>query len=165
MRRRAFIAALGGAAAWPLAARAQQPERMRRIGVLMHTNADEPEAQARLAAFLQGLQEAGWSDRPQRSGRNPLEHRGFCAPVKGCGGVDRCSTERCLTDSELRILLDLARPLSPRDREKFMQLLDQQLKNHVGELGPGSLSRIGRDCQRTVRWGQVDEAPLLKIDS
>ena len=61
MRRRAFIAALGGAAAWPLAARAQQNERVRRVGVLMHTNADEPEAQARLAAFLQGLQEAGWS--------------------------------------------------------------------------------------------------------
>ena len=61
MRRRAFIAGLGGAAAWPMVARAQQGERVRRIGVLMHTNADEPEAQARLAAFLQGLQEAGWS--------------------------------------------------------------------------------------------------------
>ena len=61
MIRRAFIAALGGAAAWALVARAQQNERVRRVGVLMHTNADEPEAQARLAAFLQGLQEAGWS--------------------------------------------------------------------------------------------------------
>ena len=47
-------------AAWPMAARAQQGERMRRVGVLMHTAADEPESQARLAAFLQGLQEAGW---------------------------------------------------------------------------------------------------------
>jgi ABC-type uncharacterized transport system substrate-binding protein len=60
--RRHFITLLGGAAAvWPLAARAQQPERMRRIGVLMHTGADEPEAQARLAAFMQGLQELGWA--------------------------------------------------------------------------------------------------------
>ena len=60
MKRREFIAGLGGAAAaWPRAARAQ--ERVRRIGVLMHTAADEPEAQARLAAFLQGLQEAGWT--------------------------------------------------------------------------------------------------------
>jgi putative ABC transport system substrate-binding protein len=59
MRRREFIAGLG-AAAFPLAARAQQGERMRRIGVLMHTTSDEPEAQARLAAFLQRLQEAGW---------------------------------------------------------------------------------------------------------
>jgi putative ABC transport system substrate-binding protein len=62
MRRRDFIARIGGAAAaWPLAARAQQGERMRRIGVLMHTAADEPESQARLAAFMQGLQELGWA--------------------------------------------------------------------------------------------------------
>ena len=62
MNRRAFITLLGGAvAAWPLAARAQQGERMRRIGVLMNTAADEPESQARLAAFMQGLQELGWA--------------------------------------------------------------------------------------------------------
>src|SRR4051812_3260922 len=59
MRRREFITLLGGAAAaWPLAARAQG-EQMRRIGVLMNTGADEPESQARLAAFMQGLQELG----------------------------------------------------------------------------------------------------------
>jgi putative ABC transport system substrate-binding protein len=62
MHRRDFIRLVGCAAAtWPLAVRAQQPERMRRVGVLMHTTADEPESQARLAAFLQGLQEAGWA--------------------------------------------------------------------------------------------------------
>jgi len=61
MRRREFITLLGGAAAWPLAARGQQPERMRRIGVLMNLAADDPEGQARLAVFMQGLQEAGWS--------------------------------------------------------------------------------------------------------
>ena len=63
MNRRSFITLLGGtAAAWPLAARAQQPrERMRRIGVLMHLAADDPEGQSRVAAFLQGLQEAGWA--------------------------------------------------------------------------------------------------------
>src|SRR5262245_44594369 len=59
MRRRAFITLIGGAAAWPLAARAQ--ERVRRVGVLMHTASDEPESQANIAAFLQGLQEAGWA--------------------------------------------------------------------------------------------------------
>jgi ABC-type uncharacterized transport system substrate-binding protein len=61
MRRREFISLLGGAAAWPLVARAQQADRVRRIGVLMSTGADHPESQMRLAAFLQGLQEFGWA--------------------------------------------------------------------------------------------------------
>jgi putative ABC transport system substrate-binding protein len=61
--RRQFISVLGGAAiAWPLAARAQQPEQMRRIGVLMNRAADDPEGQAGVAAFQQGLQQLGWSD-------------------------------------------------------------------------------------------------------
>ena len=63
LKRREFIAVLGGvAAAWPFAAHAQQPERMRRIGVLMSRAADDPQGQARRAAFLQALQQLGWSD-------------------------------------------------------------------------------------------------------
>jgi hypothetical protein len=63
MRRREFITLLGGAAAaWPLTARAQQPERMRRIGVLHTPAADDPVGQARNAAFLQGLGQLGWTD-------------------------------------------------------------------------------------------------------
>jgi hypothetical protein len=61
MQRREFITLIGGAAAWPVTARAQQREKMRRIGVLMNLAADDAEGQARLAAFLQGLQEAGWA--------------------------------------------------------------------------------------------------------
>jgi putative ABC transport system substrate-binding protein len=61
-RRREFITLLGGVAAWPLAARAQQAERMRRIGVLMNWSADDAEGQARLAAFTQGLKQLGWSE-------------------------------------------------------------------------------------------------------
>jgi putative ABC transport system substrate-binding protein len=62
VKRRAFITLLGGAAAtWPLAARAQQRDRMRRIGVLLPFAADDPEAMARVAAFLQGFGELGWT--------------------------------------------------------------------------------------------------------
>src|SRR5262249_39754374 len=61
MKRRAFISLLGGAAAaWPLAARAQQPQQVRRIGVLMNVAGDDPHG--RLAAFQEALQQLGWSD-------------------------------------------------------------------------------------------------------
>jgi putative ABC transport system substrate-binding protein len=79
MKCREFITLLGGVAAWPLAARAQQPEQMRRIGVLTNLVADDPEAQARVGAFLQGLQELGWA-----VGRNMrIEYRW------GAGDADR----------------------------------------------------------------------------
>ena len=61
MRRREFIALLGATAAGPAIARAQQPERMRRIGVLVGTTADDPIGQARIRAFQQGLQQLGWT--------------------------------------------------------------------------------------------------------
>src|ERR1700730_6022964 len=66
MRRREFVTLLGGAAAaWPLAARAQQPERVRRIGVLMPFAADNPQYQVRTEPFVAGLLQLGWI-----SGRN-----------------------------------------------------------------------------------------------
>ena len=71
MRRRDFIKVIGSTVAWPLAARAQQPERMRRIGVLVSFSRDNQDGQARLAAFAKGLQELGWTD-----GRNiRIEYR------------------------------------------------------------------------------------------
>src|SRR5215472_3170974 len=70
--RREFIALLGGAAAaWPVAARAQQADRVRRVGVLLSTGADDPQDPTRLAAFAQGLHELGWT-----VGRNlRIDHR------------------------------------------------------------------------------------------
>jgi putative ABC transport system substrate-binding protein len=72
MRRREFITLLGsGVAGWPLAARAQQPDRVRRVGVLMNLALGDPEGEARIAAFVQALQRLGWSD-----GRNlRIDHR------------------------------------------------------------------------------------------
>ena len=83
MKRREFITLLGGAAAaWPLAARAQQADRMSRIGVLMNLTADDSVSQDRLTAFVQGLQELGWT-----VGRNvQIDYRW------GAGNVERYRT-------------------------------------------------------------------------
>jgi putative tryptophan/tyrosine transport system substrate-binding protein len=62
MKRREFIAGLGAAVAWPLAVRAQQSGRMRRIGVLMGQEENDPDAKARLSGFTQRLSELGWTD-------------------------------------------------------------------------------------------------------
>ena len=76
MRRRDFISLLGSAAAaWPLAARAQQVERMRRIGVLMGLNKEEPEGRARISAFYEGLRALGW-----------IENRNVQIDVRWTGG-------------------------------------------------------------------------------
>src|SRR5262245_3875886 len=79
VKRRELITLLGAAVAWPLAARAQQPERMRRVGMLIPQAADDPESQARVTAFALGLQESGWI-----VGRNvQIEYRW------GAGDADR----------------------------------------------------------------------------
>jgi putative ABC transport system substrate-binding protein len=85
MKRREFITLLGGAAAaWPLAARAQQPDRF--VGVLMHLAADDPEGQARHATFLQGLQQSGWTVGRNlridtRWGANEADRRRYAAEL------------------------------------------------------------------------------------
>ena len=81
MKRRDFITLLGGAATWPLAARAQQGERMRRIEVLMPGAADDPNGQARIAAFLQGLQQSGWAIGQNVRIDNRWATRAFSAEV------------------------------------------------------------------------------------
>ena len=89
MRRREFIAGLASAAAWPLVARAQQGRVMRRIGVFSNLTADDPEAQTRNAAFLQGLQELGWTVGPlQRATPTvPIVFANVTDPV-GAGFID-----------------------------------------------------------------------------
>jgi hypothetical protein len=95
MRRRAFIAALGGAAAWPMMARAQRSDRMRRLGVLMSFASDDPEGQARVAALRGGLEALGW-----------VEGKIFGSTIAGRPGHPRCSkpphrnwSNKCLTRS------------------------------------------------------------------
>jgi hypothetical protein len=103
MRRRDFIKGIAcSAVAWPIPARAQQTERMRRVGVLMHSPSNEPEAQARLAAFLRGMQDAGWGGRTQFKHRISLERGRPCTSVQGCERIGHsqsgCNLGRCRWD-------------------------------------------------------------------
>jgi putative ABC transport system substrate-binding protein len=93
VKRRDFITLLGGAAAWPLVARAQQGERMRRIGALMSVAADDPEAPDRVGAFSQGLAELGWT-----IGRNlRIDYRWFGGDADAArkySGIGRAGSRR-----------------------------------------------------------------------
>ena len=98
MQRREFITLLGGAAAWPLAARAQQGERMRRIGVLMGFAEGDAGWQANVAALRAGLQELGWID-----GRNVrIDYRWPAGIAINCAPI-RQSSSRLLQPSFLHV--------------------------------------------------------------
>ena len=84
IRRREFVTLVGGAAAWPLAARAQQRDRVRRIGVLIQYDENEPLAKARVSAFTQALAGLGWTD-----GRNVRMDLRW-----GGGDINRCERSR-----------------------------------------------------------------------
>src|SRR5262249_39516332 len=107
MRRREFITLIGGAAAWPIAALAQQGERMRRIGALMNLAADDPLSVARIRAFEQALQQLGWTvggniKIESRWGAGGSERiRGYAAELVA-GGPDVILASGALTVSPLQ---------------------------------------------------------------
>jgi putative tryptophan/tyrosine transport system substrate-binding protein len=136
MKRREFVAALGGAAAWPVAARAQQTERVRRLAVLMSTAEGDPESQYYIKSFLQKLQELGWVQ-----GRNvQIEYRW------GGASLDRIrtyATEFVALKPDV-ILAQTALVVAPLQRETstipivFMQIVDPLESGFVASLArPG----------------------------
>jgi putative ABC transport system substrate-binding protein len=136
MKRRNFITLLGGVAAWPLAARADQGERVRRVGVLIAFDESDPEAQRYIKAFLQGLQELGWAH-----GRNvEIEYRW------GAANLDRIRTyaaELVRLKPDV-ILAQTALVVAPLQRETstvpivFMQIVDPVESGFVASLArPG----------------------------
>jgi hypothetical protein len=132
MRRREFIAGLGGAATWPVVAWAQQGERVRRIGVLMSQPADSPEAQARIAAFLQALQQLGWTE-----GRN------IRIATRGGLGNDAARSVRI---RRVGVLMNLAAD-DAESQTRYAVFLQA-----LAELGWA----VGRNLRIDVRWGAGD---------
>jgi putative ABC transport system substrate-binding protein len=139
LQRREFIALLCGAAAWPLAARAQQSERIWRIGVLINLAANDPEAQGRVAAFLQRLKDFGW-----REGRNlQLDYRW------GAGSADyyRRQAAELVALSPDVILANGGATVGPLQQvTRTIPIVFVQVTDPVGAGFVDSLARPGRNA-------------------
>src|SRR5215212_11442120 len=136
MRRRAFIAMLGGAATWPLAARAQQRERLRRVGVFGPLDPNDSVERSRMAAFLGGLQALGWTE-----GRNfQIDYRW------SVGGPDelRRYAEELVSLGSDAILVTSSGPLAAlRQATRTVPIVFVNVSDPVGLGFVGSLARPG----------------------
>src|SRR5260370_20068710 len=166
MKRRGFITLLGGAAGGPLAVRAQQPERARRIGVLMPESEDKPESQARAVAFERRLQELGWMP-----GRNlQIDYRW------GMGEVEKA---RAATADLLKltpsVLIAVASPATAAMQRTtrtipivFVAVSELVAQGLVASLAhPGGNLQPARQFQRPRSWrphGEPIRPPALAVD-
>ena len=141
MQRREFITLLGGAAvAWPRAARAEQADRMRRVGVLEARTADDREAQARLAALLQGLQELGWTD-----GRNVrIDYRWAAADA------DRSRTYAAELVAVAPDVILAAGSLSVAALQQTSRTVPIVFVNIIDPVGAGFVARLARPGGNTT---------------
>jgi putative tryptophan/tyrosine transport system substrate-binding protein len=139
MRRRDFITIVGGAAiAWPLAARAQQGERMRRVGWLSSIAADDPQARALYAAFVEGLQQLGWTD-----GRNVQIDGRWAA---GDAAVRRKYAKELVALAPDAIVSQASASLGPLlDATRTVPIVFAIVPDPVGAGYVNSLSRPGRN--------------------
>ena len=136
MRRRDFVTLLGGAVAWPLAARAQQPDRMRRIGVLMSYADNDVEAQAWVAAFREGLQKLGWTE-----GRNIRIDTRWAA--SDAGAMQRFAQE--LVALQLDVILSQVTPTTAAllQQTRTIPIVFAMVADPVASGFVASLSRPG----------------------
>jgi putative tryptophan/tyrosine transport system substrate-binding protein len=136
MKRREVITLLGGTAAWPLAARAQQTDEVRRIGVLVNTAADDPESQASVAAFKQALQQLGWSE-----GRNlRIDYRG------AAGNAERMQAfAKELVALRPHVILTRSTPVTAAflEQTRAIPIVFTVVSDPVGEHFVESLARPG----------------------
>jgi len=136
MRRRKFIVLVSGAAAWPLAARTQEGERTRRIGILSVLAADDPEGQARIAAFLRELQQLGWSE-----GRNlRVEYRWSTGNLDG---IRRDAVELVALEPDVILAAGGQAMVPLREATRSVPIVFTQTPDPVGAGFVESLARPG----------------------
>jgi putative tryptophan/tyrosine transport system substrate-binding protein len=137
VNRRNFITLLGGAAAaWPLAARAQQGERMRRIGVLMAYAESDPEAQAWVAAFREGLEKLGWAE----GGNIRIDTRWATADVES---IQRFAKELVALQPELVVSTSTPSTASLLQQTRTVPIIFTNVSDPVGSGFVASLPRPG----------------------
>jgi ABC-type uncharacterized transport system substrate-binding protein len=145
VRRRTFITLLGGATAWPLAARAQQLQRMRRVGVLMGFDENDPEARGWLSGFMQGLAELGWTD-----GRDVrMEVRW------GAGNLDRMRTfAKELVDLQCDVILSQTTPATAalHRQTQTIPIVFVMVADPVGEGFVATVPRPGGNLTGFMLW-------------
>jgi putative ABC transport system substrate-binding protein len=148
-RLRAFITLLGGATtAWPFVARAQQPERVRRLGMLMNRAADDPRGQIELAAFQQALQQLGWSDGRNiridtRWGENNVDRdRGYAAELVAL------APDLILASGTLSVA-------ALRHATRTLPIVFVEVSDPVGAGLVDTLARPG-GLPRSRRWGRSE---------
>ena len=150
MRRREFITLLGGAAAvWPLAARAQQPDRVRRIGVLMGYSESDSEAQSELAAFVQELQKLSWAD-----------HRNLRIDIRWATLTDAAAMQRSakeLVALQPDLILSSTTPTTTTllQQTRTIAIVFATVGDPIGSGFVASLSRPGRQCNRFHYYGRL----------
>jgi len=156
VRRRAFITLLSGAAAaWPLAARAQQPERMRRIGVLMSFVASDPEAQPRITAFEKGMRDLGW-----------VEGRNLRTEYRWAPGDDANllrSRAREVLDTAPDLILANSTPViaALREQSRTVPAGSSAMKLHQGQTPISAYPRESNDTPREKAFCRVARSVRL----
>jgi putative ABC transport system substrate-binding protein len=153
MRRREFIAGLAGAAAWPMVARAQPGERVRRVGVLMGPDENDPQAKGWLSGFMQGLQGLGWTD-----GRN------LRVDVRWANGnVDRMQMfAKELGDLQPDVILAHTSPVTAAlmDRTRTIPIV---FVNVADPIGPGFVASLSHPGENTTGFILLEESIAGKL--
>src|SRR5437588_12278093 len=137
LKRRKFITLLGGAAAWPLAARAQQAERVRRIGVLTAYSESDPEAQARVGAFREGFQKLGWTE-----GRNIRIDTRWARPGDA-GSIQRLAKELVALQPDLILSQSTPTTAALLQQTRTIPIIFANIADPVGSGFVASFPRPG----------------------
>ena len=154
MNRRAVITLLGGAAVWPLAARGQQRERMRRIGVLLgNLAADDPEWLSRSNAFVQGLQKRGWSD----GGNVRIEYRW------GLGDPDRLRKYAVELVALAPDVILAAGALAVASLQQTNRSVPIVFANVVDPVGAGYVATLARPGGNTTGFASTEFGLSVKL--